>query len=119
MKHLVLASILLLIPSSVNNFDEENIKVKGVVIVHYNAEFNANNNYVDVARVKDCKVFTAWIDKEPQLKQEQGIRSVPTIILYNNGKEFKRWEAGLKMKLDMHYSELQQEVDKLTGANKW
>jgi len=118
MKHLVLATILLLIPSSANT-KEESIKVKGVVMVHYNAEFNATNNYVDVARVKDCKVFTAWIDKEPELKQAQGIRSVPTIILYNNGKEFKRWEAGLKMKLDMHYSELQEEVDKLTGANKW
>lgn len=118
MKHLALATILLLIPSTANT-KEENIQVKGVVIVHYNAEFNSTNNYTDVARVKDCKVFTAWIDKEPELKQDQGIRSVPTIILYNNGKEFKRWEAGLKMKLDMHYSELQEEVDKLTGANKW
>ena len=119
MKHLVLASILFLIPSSTHKLKEESIKVKGVVMVHYNAEFNATNNYVDVARVKDCKIFTAWIDKEPTLKDEQGIRSVPTIILYNNGKEHKRWEAGLMMKLDIHYSELQEEVDKLTGANKW
>jgi hypothetical protein len=41
------------------------------------------------------------------------------MILYKNGKEIKRWEAGLSLSLDVPYLEIQKEVDKLTGANKF
>ena len=72
-----------------------------------------------VAKVKDAKVLTAWIDKDNTIKESEGIRSVPTVILYNDGKEIKRWEAGLALALKISPSEIQIEVDKLTGANKW
>jgi len=117
MKNLILA-VLFLLPSQ--TFSNKNkISVKGIVLVHYNAEFNSSNNFSDISRVKDCKIYEAWIDQDPKLKESEGIRSVPTVILYNNGKEIKRWEAGLSLNLDIHYSELQKEVDKITGANKW
>jgi hypothetical protein len=43
----------------------------------------------------------------------------PTIILYMDGKEVKRWEVGLAMSLSISPSDIQAEVDKLTGASKW
>ena len=72
-----------------------------------------------MAKVKDAKVLTAWIDKDNTIKESEGIRSVPTVILYKDGKEIKRWEAGLALALKISPSEIQVEVDKLTGANKW
>tara|TARA_R100001510_G_C7632950_1_gene191537 strand:+ start:365 stop:739 length:375 start_codon:yes stop_codon:yes gene_type:complete len=99
--------------------DDDKIKQKGVVIIHYNAEFNSSNSYKEISKIKDAKIYKAWIDKTPQLKQEEGIRSVPTIILYQNGNEVKRWEGGLQLKLTVPLQEVQKEVDNLTGANKF
>ena len=108
--------MLLLIPSEANT---NQINIKGVAVVHYNATWNEKNNYTLVAKLKDTKVLTAWIDKDDTIKESEGIRSLPTIILYMNGKEIKRWEAGLSFSLSVPLSEIQEEVDALTGADKW
>lgn len=108
--------MLLLIPSEANT---NQINIKGVAVVHYNATWNEKNNYTSVAKLKDTKVLTAWIDKDDTIKESEGIRSLPTIILYMNGKEIKRWEAGLSFSLSVPLSEIQEEVDALTGADKW
>ena len=118
MKHLAFALLLIVFPSAISP-EYDQINIKGVVVVHYNATWNEQNNYVLVAKVKDAKLLTAWIDKDDTIKESEGIRSVPTVILYMDGKEVKRWEAGLAMSLKISPSEIQEEVDKLTGASKW
>lgn len=118
MKNLVFVLSLILLPSAIAPEDDQ-INIKGVVVVHYNATWNDKNNFTPVAKVKDAKLLTAWIDKDDTIKESEGIRSVPTVILYMDGKEIKRWEAGLAMSLKISVSEIQVEVDKLTGASKW
>ena len=118
MKNLVFVLSLILLPSAIAPEDDQ-INIKGVVVVHYNATWNDKNNFTPVAKVKDAKLLTAWIDKDDTIKESEGIRSVPTVILYMDGKEVKRWEAGLAMSLKISVSEIQLEVDKLTGASKW
>lgn len=110
---------LILIIIALFAFSPEKIKTKGIALIEYNAKFNESNAYSDIKRVKDVKVISLWIDDDASLKSDEGIRSVPTMILYKNGKEVKRWEAGLSMSLDVPYIEIQKEVDKLTGANKF
>lgn len=117
MRNIILTCALLLFTSA--SPKPEQIDIKGVVVVHYNATWNEKNNYTEVAKVKDARILTAWIDKDNTIKESEGIRSVPTVILYNDGKEIKRWEAGLALALKISYSDIQQEVDKLTGASKW
>jgi len=122
MKHLILAATFILTPlaSTTESHNISNqINVKGVAVVHYNATWNSKNNYSEVAKVKDAKVFTAWIDKDDTIKESEGIRSLPTVILYMNGKEIKRWEAGLSFSLTVPYQEIQEEVDNLTGADQF
>ena len=88
--------------------------------MHYNASFNSANNYVDVVKIKDAKIFKASIDGNATLKQDERIRSVPTIVLYKNCKEITRWEAGINLSLShVDYREIQKQVDQLTGANKF
>ena len=91
----------------------------GVVVVQYNAEFNKANSVKNLQRISDAKILNAWIDKDPELKETGAIRSVPSIILYNDNKEIRRWEAGIMMKLDITHHEVQKYVDELTGANKF
>ena len=115
MKYLLLASAFLLTSATIS----EDYKIRGIAIVHFNAKFNEANNYDPVEKLKDVKVVSAWIDDDASIKVEEGIRSVPTVILYKNGKEVKRWEAGISLSLDVPYLEIQKEVDNLTGANKF
>ncbi|MAR66867.1 MAG: hypothetical protein CL833_06395 [Crocinitomicaceae bacterium] len=117
MKRIIWLILFCGLTSSTNS--ESTIKVKGVVLIHYNANFNSANNYVEIAKIKDAKIFKSWIDENPEVKDSERIRSVPTIILYDSGKEIKRWEAGLNLKLTVPLKEIQQEVDDLTGANKF
>jgi len=113
-------TILLLMAFTLCSFASSTISKRGIVLVHYNASFNAANNYVDVVKIKDAKIFKATIDGNATLKQDERIRSVPTLILYKNGKEIIRWEAGIDLSLKhIDYREIQKEVDQLTGANKF
>ena len=106
--------VFLLVVFCLFSFNELNITKKGIVVVHYNAEFNSSNNYIDIIKIKDAKIFKAWIDKSPEIKAQEHIRSVPTIVVYENGKEVKRWEAGLMLSLSVPYLDIQKEIDKLT-----
>jgi len=118
MKNFAIICALLFLPT-ISTSKPDQIDIEGVVIIHYNATWNEKNNYTSVAKIKDAKLLTAWIDKDDTIKESEGIRSVPTVILYKDGKEIKRWEAGLAMALKISPAEIQSEVDKLTGANKW
>jgi hypothetical protein len=95
------------------------VSKRGLTLVHYNAKFNEANNYAQLKRIKDVKILESWIDDDASLTTQEGIRSVPTMILYNNGKEIKRWEAGISLSLKVPFNEIQKEVDELTGANKF
>ena len=72
------------------------------VIVQVNADWNANAN-LDLSKLKNCKVFNASIDNKEYgaiIANEWNIKSVPTIIMFEYGKEVKRFEAGLSFNLD-------------------
>lgn len=90
---------------------------RGLVVVHYNAEFNSQNS-VPLKKLSDAKVVNAWIE-EAEVKEYGKIKSVPTIVLYQNGKEIQRWEPGLSLSLSVTHSDIQEVVDELTGANKF
>ena len=72
------------------------------VIVQVNADWNANAN-LDLSKLKNCKVFNASIDNKEYgaiIANEWNIKSVPTIIMFEYGKEINRFEAGLSFNLD-------------------
>ena len=37
----------------------------------------------------------------------------PTIIVYNNGNEIKRFKSTIMLDFDINYKNLQQEIDKI------
>ena len=92
---------------------------KGLALVEFNARFNENNTYKDIEKVNDVNKYTIWVDDNPEIQEQEGIMSVPSLILYSNGKEIMRWEAGISLQLRVDYMNVQREVDKITGANKF
>jgi hypothetical protein len=93
------------------------VPIRGLVVVHYNAEFNSSNS-VPLKKISDARVIDAWID-DAEVKEYAGIKSVPTIVLYENGKEIQRWEPGLSLSLSVTHQDVQDVIDKITGASKF
>ena len=82
-------------------------------LVHINAEFNQSNDWYGLEVVDGIKVYNGYIDKSPGIQKKYNITKVPTLILYRDGKEIERWEAGLDMKLHVSANEIQKEIDSL------
>ena len=82
-------------------------------LIHINAEFNQSNDWYGLEVVDGIKVYNGYIDKSPGIQKKYNITKVPTLILYRDGKEIERWEAGLDMKLHVSASEIQKEIDSL------
>jgi len=78
---------------------------KGVWVIQYNAEFNKNNEY-NWLNVGGINYHLFDLDQNIELKSKMKIHSVPTIVVYKNGREVKRWEAGMQFKITIPQREI-------------
>lgn len=80
-------------------------------LVHVNAEFNQSNDWYGLESVKGVKVYNGYLENNSSMKERYNISKVPTLILYRDGEEIERWEAGLDMKLKVTITEVQNKID--------
>ena len=85
---------------------------EGKSVIEFNAGFNTKNGYKDLGKVSGAKLYRVDIEAKPSLKEKYKIKSVPTIIYFVDGQERYRWSAGIDMKLHMHFSEIQDVVNR-------
>ena len=101
----VLLTLLLIIPLAVAEKQPE-----GKSVIEFNAGFNKDNGYRDLGRIAGAKLYRIDIESKPALRDKYKIKSVPTIIYFNDGQERYRWEAGIDMKLHVHFTEINEVV---------
>jgi thiol-disulfide isomerase/thioredoxin len=77
----------------------------GKTVVQINYEWNKANTY-QWKTVNGVKYYFLSLDKFPELKDKMKVKTVPTIIVLNNGHEVKRLEGGLMMKISNPQSEI-------------
>jgi len=87
------------------------------VVIQVNADWNQRAS-IDLGKMKNCVWFNASIDNKEYgsiIASEWKIASVPTIIMFEKGKEIKRWEAGLSFALnaDDIKKEIKKEIDEI------
>jgi len=85
------------------------------IVVQVNADWNYSSS-LDLGKLKNCTWFNASIDNKEYgavLASEWKIVSVPTIIMFEYGKEIKRFEAGLSFNLNEEkiLKEIKDEID--------
>jgi len=80
-------------------------------VVHINAEFNESNNWYGLDILDGARVFNGYIEQNLAIKEKYNITKVPTLILFVDGKEVQRWEAGLDMTLHVNVKEIQNKID--------
>jgi hypothetical protein len=118
MKNLIIFAILILMTSkgfSQDFIHQDDFKKKtsqGIVLVEFWAEFNAMNQ-INLKKLYDCKKYRVDMSLDPSLMITHKVMAVPTVVLYNNGKEIKRFLPTVMMKLDAEIKDIQKEIDKL------
>ena len=85
----------------------------GVCVVEFNASFNSANSVDWIDNLSDCKGRRVDIAAEPELQKEHKIVVVPTVIVFNEGEEVKRFQGNIMMQLEATQDEVQEAVDEI------
>ena len=81
-----------------------------VKVSHFNSDWNANNNF-DISKLKECDKDYVVICHNENLQKKHKIKSVPTVIVFEDDKEIKRYEANIMMQLTCSRKDIQQVID--------
>jgi len=82
------------------------INKPGTSVIQFNSTWNKQNEY-KWKPVNGVRYLEVDIDNNIQYKPKYKLHSLPTIIIYKNGKEVIRYEADLMMRLNIKQQELQ------------
>ena len=76
-----------------------NAQVKDdISIVQFSAEF-VKTKEISLTSFKDYNTQTLYLTKNQEIFKKEKIKSLPTIILYNDGKEVIKIEGGISLSL--------------------
>ena len=107
MKKLILV-LLLLFP--LISFSQ--LKVgSGLTVIHFNAGWNSANNVKWFGGLSDAKIKRCDIVADAAAASKYEIVVVPTIIIFNGGKEVKRYQADISFSIKATKSQVQGKID--------
>ena len=102
MKNLILITCLLLCFSASSQ----------ITAIHFNAEWNKANNVEWFNNLSDVDKNNMDIG-EGDCQKKYSIAIVPTIVVFNDGEEVKRYQADLSFKMLATREEIQNYIDEL------
>ena len=83
-----------------------------ICVVEFNASWNSANNVAWINKLSDCETKRILIDKGSWQK-DFSIVVTPTIIIFVNGEEEKRYQANIMMTMEATQIELQGKIDEI------
>ena len=98
--------ILLLLLISSNAFGQ-------IVVTHFNAEWNDPNKVSYIGKLTDCEIVYVDIAKSPKLQTKHEIVVVPTVVIFKDGEEMKRFQADISFAMKATRKEMQGVIDEL------
>ena len=85
----------------------------GMVAVEFNASFNEANKVTWLSKLTDCDTERVDITADARWSKEYKIVVVPTIVIFNNNEEVKRFQANIMMTMEATKSEVQNSIDEI------
>ena len=82
-----------------------------VTVTHYNAEWNKANDVKWLNKLSDCDITKVDIVKKPKQQKKHKIVVVPTIIIFKDGEEVKRFQADISFSMKATREELQDVIN--------
>jgi len=83
-----------------------------ICVVEFNASWNAGNNVEWLPNLTDVGTKRILIDKGSWQK-DFSIVVTPTIIIFVEGKETKRYQANIMMEMEAKQTEVQDKIDEI------
>jgi len=85
----------------------------GLVVVEFNASFNKANEVVWLPKLTDCETERVDIAADSRWSAEYKIVVVPTLVIFNNGEEVKRFQANIMMTMEATRKDVQGSLDEI------
>ena len=83
-----------------------------VKVIHFNAGWNSANDVEWFNKLSDAGKKSLSIDDQ-NIQKKYAIAIVPTIIVFDEGEEVKRFQADLSFKMVATKEEIQEYIDEL------
>ena len=83
-----------------------------VKVIHFNAGWNEANDVEWFNKLSDAGKKSLSIDNA-DVQKKYAIAIVPTIIVFDDGEEVKRFQADLRFKMVATREEIQEYIDEL------
>ena len=84
-----------------------------IVVTHFNAAWNDPNKVSYIGDLTDCDIVYVDIAVAPKLQTKHKIVVVPTVIIYKDGEEQKRYQADISFSMKATRKEMQDYIDEL------
>ena len=94
------------------NMKAQSFLSQEIAIVEFNSNWNKSNHLDGLDKLKNCKTYNVSICDNPNYMDEFDIK-LPSIIIYNNGNEVKRYKTNILFTFEINYKNLQSDVDSL------
>jgi hypothetical protein len=101
-----LYALLIIIPFTVS------VAFSQVKVIHFNAGWNEANDVEWFDKLSDAGKKSLNID-DKEIQKKYAIAIVPTIIVFDDGEEVKRFQADLSFKMVATREEIQEYIDEL------
>ena len=85
----------------------------GMVVVEFNASFNKTNNVAWLGKLTDCETQRVDITADSRWSSQYKIVVVPTLVVFNNNEEVKRFQANIMMTMEATRKEVQDAIDEI------
>ena len=106
--------VLVIIILSSSSIKAQTIKITNdLTVVHFNAGWNSANDVEWFSKLGDAEKLTADIAKDKELQTKWKIVVVPTIIIFNNGEEVKRFQADISFHMAATKKDVQGAIDEV------
>ena len=90
-----------------------NTSCSQIVVTHFNAEWNDPNKVSYIGKLTDCDIVYVDISVAPKLQKKHEIIVVPTVIIFKDGEEMKRYQADISFSMQATKKDMQNYIDEL------
>ena len=84
-----------------------------IVVTHFNAAWNDPNKVDYIGKLTDCDIVYVDIAVAPKLQAKHEIVVVPTVVIFKDGEEVKRFQADISFSMKATRKEMQEIIDEL------
>tara|TARA_R100001015_G_scaffold17548_2_gene9752 strand:- start:1823 stop:2131 length:309 start_codon:yes stop_codon:yes gene_type:complete len=84
-----------------------------ITVVHFNAGWNSAADVTWVNDLSDCKIKQCDIATDTKAQNKYEIVVVPTIIVFHEGEEIKRFQADISFAMKATKEEVQEKIDEI------